>query len=758
MFLVVCKKGLREKAMKHILSNNDRNCINQLFDLVIGSFSYKERQEFLQDLKGTDFFEKEADPAIVGVTTFCMKIISKLYRNGETEKVREALAEYSKLECLSPAAQNDIAKISSLLEDMEKEEDPVKKELISARISTNLHGEYYAIETLRGLLNGNICVEEQAIIRKQMQYLFRLKENYSSEALENLKELLLLEPNNVSNFHNLLGFRGLNSVDFWSLVQDNIRQNINNIDYWERLSNRIDNDEDYDKTLDMYFALGKPLILDKFIILFLAYRLITREPDNPNLAIEFLVRQKESAVWDYEQELLLIEFAYRRDSNIEEVKKRINSQIRKNKNREKIILEIGQELFKYNLHKESLHCLDRIPCDSALIIIATNWKIANYTELSNFRKVEELFQEYTREGFPREFFIWLQNSMLNKSIPEQLLYRLLAGIYLKQEGKDFTSGNALIFKQIIFATEHIENSGLLRYKLWVLYEYIRRLKGSLVYKDEDSVICHYTKVDTIVHLAKYTDTNASRFRLSNVAYMNDPAEGKTFFEALSFLCEDSRKEKLDYMFSLLYGQEQFLFRNTYLTSFSLESDFLPMWVQYADNGKGCCLHVTCDRFGEIDDSVQKRITHDSSVISRSNKPVLYRVQYIKTNNEIAESLRKDFSGIARVLLDISDYVVDQEIAEMITSFLDEVRYLFKSIAYETEKEVRLIQSDFEGKAKLDPSSEPGRPPKLYLELEDDLQFHEVMLGPKVRNVREWAAYLGNCTNVDKVTKSSIQYE
>ena len=211
------------------------------------------------------------------------------------------------------------------------------------------------------------------------------------------------------------------------------------------------------------------------------------------------------------------------------------------------------------------------------------------------------------------------------------------------------------------------------------------------------------------------------------------------------------------MLSQLYGKEQFLFRNTYLTSFSLNKDFLPMWVQYGDNGNGCCLHIECNVFGDYDESIPERFIPKNEMFNLAKLPVLYKVYYFDCElND--DTIRKNLEQITKSLLSIHNYMGDENIAEMVTGLLDEVRYLFKSTAYETENEIRLIQSDFEEKAILVNSAAPGKAPKLYLELGENFHFQEVMLGPRVNNIREWSAFLGNCTNVDKVSKSSIQYE
>lgn len=73
------------------------------------------------------------------------------------------------------------------------------------------------------------------------------------------------------------------------------------------------------------------------------------------------------------------------------------------------------------------------------------------------------------------------------------------------------------------------------------------------------------------------------------------------------------------------------------------------------------------------------------------------------------------------------------------------------------EKLRLIVKDNNEERKIEYREQNNAIPRLYIEMDKPIMFDEVMIGPKVSNVAELATYLNICTNVSRVSKSSIAY-
>ena len=194
-----------------------------------------------------------------------------------------------------------------------------------------------------------------------------------------------------------------------------------------------------------------------------------------------------------------------------------------------------------------------------------------------------------------------------------------------------------------------------------------------------------------------------------------------------------------------------------------------MWIQYAEDGKGCCLILESSSFdyeevnafdglieSEMDTSVGKMKEQKKE---EKNGYCLYKVEYVKEgqDNIYKEYIEQIKQVLGKVYKLWKENVKERDkIKSIVVNILDQVRFLFKSSDYAHEKELRVIKL-YAGEPKLK-DADDLIVPKLYIDMELDLDYQEVILGPKVENPREIAAYLGYTKKVGKVSKSKIKYQ
>jgi hypothetical protein len=340
------------------------------------------------------------------------------------------------------------------------------------------------------------------------------------------------------------------------------------------------------------------------------------------------------------------------------------------------------------------------------------------------------------------------------------------------------------------------------------------LKNKLLYK-EDKAVGHYTKISNLKHLLKPTikekidpkkaseeknhkiEQKEARLRLNNVAYMNDPTEGEVFIELLNQFGESKAQSVLDIIYKTqgdICSNREILKRSNdreilngknhvFLVSFSSAIDKLPMWVQYSDNGKGCCLVFDSLFFDPEDkDPFCHMLSEDdkksSDMDSETNKDkhneedkktyyCLHKIKYIDNEND-EYKLDDDIAALIqaigeKLIVFEADLNKDDNsiIKGIIQNILDQVRFLFKDKSYDHEEEVRLVKFEDNGNVQYTGDAEGFIVPHVYIEVDKELtkdKVNEVILGPKVENPIEIANYLYYTDKVDMVTKSRIRYK
>lgn len=262
---------------------------------------------------------------------------------------------------------------------------------------------------------------------------------------------------------------------------------------------------------------------------------------------------------------------------------------------------------------------------------------------------------------------------------------------------------------------------------------------------------HYTRMSTMQKLLLAQGEQQPRFRLSNVAYMNDSAEGEPFGTLLK-QC-GSAPEMLQ-AYGLLPGGEapnDSSLRNVYLTSLCTEDDYIYMWAIYADKGTGCSLKFD-ENFFDVKDSYPQGYIpfHEEK-----NSYPLYRIVYLTDQGKFKDrgrKLKKYLRKIKNILKDIQQEMQDIPLA-YITAMLDQVRYLFKYNEYAGENEVRCLVVT----RKRELAAGEGDTPYLYTEIDKEVQLDEVRFGPKVFKSPEKEAWMYATDRVKKVSYSNRHY-
>ena len=295
-----------------------------------------------------------------------------------------------------------------------------------------------------------------------------------------------------------------------------------------------------------------------------------------------------------------------------------------------------------------------------------------------------------------------------------------------------------------------------------IFKEIQTIMKILSVKKEDfeklEKIGHYTNIEVIpyVIIKKITDEynpddTKGRLLLSNANYMNDPSEGKILLEYLN---------TMDSSFSSLFYRNEFEVSSVYLSSFTTAIDNLPMWSQYGNNGKGCCIVFNKNYFDkpkEVHD-ITENLKENESV--RQDECVLYRICYIDDKNN-KYKFQKEDEDIKKSLENIYGnfkIINDENVEKIVMVYLEQIRYLFKSSDYKHEKEYRILKNVPINSTKIITREDVKPVPKLYVKIESKLnQISEVILGPKVDFPDYISPYIKYCDEKIEIRKSKVKF-
>lgn len=314
--------------------------------------------------------------------------------------------------------------------------------------------------------------------------------------------------------------------------------------------------------------------------------------------------------------------------------------------------------------------------------------------------------------------------------------------------------NAEIMKSVIF---------LMKTKFQI-NEVLRGLKVS----KPEKLLAYYTSLDTFCYMLpdwnKSDVKGTGRFSVMNIAYMNDPNEGKALKNAFQ---KTDRSGMWRQYFANSEGLRKCIeFPYVFMKCFTPLVDDLPMWDMYGDSAKGCCVVLDPRTFFSEENKRKIQLYHVCYIsIDGENICVDY-----ENNKQIL-----DVGSIESALEEICDIGIelfqeakcDQLFIKTSKAFiemLDQISYLFKNADYKHEQEVRLlyvypqIQEDFHHTAE--------KWPKLYVRPDFHIYIKELIMGPKCVETYKFMPYLQEqiakmCEQgkVDepKITISNIQY-
>ena len=340
-------------------------------------------------------------------------------------------------------------------------------------------------------------------------------------------------------------------------------------------------------------------------------------------------------------------------------------------------------------------------------------------------------------------------------------------------------------------------------KLIKIYTLVQRIKYELGLKVEDKnrnlKFGHYTSGEALQSILGKEDkapfSISGKTRLNNANYMNDPEEGVILEDILKL----EKRNPLEPS-------------SWFLTSFTSKTDDLAMWSQYGNNAEGVCIVLNENDFAryhslsdlpwyqknsdiKISHKMNSSIEFQNNISSNepnkemttrstdntqnsedkhstpnTDKDYLYRVAYVHYSDEqfnIEETelfTSEEVTRLKGLLVDLKSELRDYKnpgdpfYKKAISDCVEEIRYLFKSVDYKYEEELRILQysnlnSDNE-KIKIDYSPEFG---KLYLERKNSIQIGEVIFGPKFPNPEYVTPLLKLLDENIDYTKSMIKF-
>ena len=344
-----------------------------------------------------------------------------------------------------------------------------------------------------------------------------------------------------------------------------------------------------------------------------------------------------------------------------------------------------------------------------------------------------------------------------------------------------------------------------------IYRIVQEIKFKLGLKEDNKELQfgHYTKGSTLQVMLdqeenekkKNTFSVSGKTRLYNANYMNDPEEGIVIEQILGL----DRRDVLEPS-------------SWFLMSFTNKTDDLAMWSQYGDDAKGVCLVLREDDFSrftsfndvswrqeknflefsdkmyllksELNSGFEKSISRSESENSvdtvndegtepnsvekasdsKGNRDYLYRIAYVK---HIEENLKleqtelfekSELDDLEKLLIRLKDELkadlskLDPFYKKAVYNCIEEIRYLFKSVDYKYENELRILRyanlDPSNDKIKIDKESGIG---KLYVERENPIQIEKVIFGPKFPNPEYVTPLLKLLDKDINYTKSTIKF-
>ena len=279
-------------------------------------------------------------------------------------------------------------------------------------------------------------------------------------------------------------------------------------------------------------------------------------------------------------------------------------------------------------------------------------------------------------------------------------------------------------------------------------------------------VLYYTKAEHLRLLLEDETSENCNYRLPmfHVYHMNDPQEGKI----LRGLLENDKFASVDtedFSDSRNQYEENYVFLKSFFcypkkSKENSMKEFLPMWVQYGDDAKGCCIVLNNNTF---ENSSLRRIiylTDDGKCDKKDEKVKIFLDEFLFTYRDLVS-----FCNHKIDLYSEEGKKCFLEIKSLTKYIISQISYLFKNQSYKHENEIRLISN--RTSAELDDVKViSGSIPKIYIYNDSKTYINEVILGAKIENPEDYVSFIykqGNKMWKDdkqsqiKVTQSTIQY-
>lgn len=378
---------------------------------------------------------------------------------------------------------------------------------------------------------------------------------------------------------------------------------------------------------------------------------------------------------------------------------------------------------------------DKAIADYSMIIkFDSDYKDVYYNERGlswkGRKKYKEAIDDYTKAIEIKSDF---ENAYYNR------------GLAKKEENIDLKGSKEDFEKYLELAIDENENSTkYARYyikeldvmikdpELRSIIQSVKDIKGKLLIEEE---CVHYTKFSTLQKLV----LEESKFRISEGNFLNDPSEGKEFFNFLKYKPHGSCKDGSS---AETFSPKPFI--GSFVTKD--KHDDLNMWRFYGKEAgieaKGCAITLRTQEF--IDD-IKNSLSNEKNKKARLDDESdinFYRVVYIVHGKSadfyIPNSVKKN-KELKKLMTELKVKVDNYKVTDktFLEKYLNNIAFLFKSDAYKNENEVRLVVKgiEFEKKYNMDVT-----PPLVYIELESiKKRVKQITLGPKVDSVNEWAS-------------------
>lgn len=266
------------------------------------------------------------------------------------------------------------------------------------------------------------------------------------------------------------------------------------------------------------------------------------------------------------------------------------------------------------------------------------------------------------------------------------------------------------------------------------YNIVENIKEILRVKEKEIntlKIGHYTSLTTMYKLINDNNPKDSYLRLTNGRQMNDPLEGRVLLDYLTREENNLKKEEWKPTF-------------WYVSSATSEMDSLPMWKQYGEDASGVMLVYSSNFIKEIFD--------DSNVD-------IYKVAYIKINEDKLELVSNENIGDdeRKNLEENIKKLKEMNKSEMSIPVLSNLSFLFKKSDYAYESEYRIVIDKEKSHKKISIQNGFDEIRFLYVYLEKALQYSNVILGPKSKEIDYIAPYIHYCDRNITIEKSQISF-